>query len=112
MLNHDVCRVHMLGCKYSNVEGQRPSFSIMNIFSSFQDVAPGCEAYLKILKSADDSGFSFHWTRDKAGEVESDQSNILKFKEVLAKDFCHYQCQVKKGDQLIFTTYRAFFRSK
>ena len=75
-------------------------------------MAPDSEAYLKILKSAEDSELSFHWMRDKAIVTEPNQSNILYFKKVITNDFCHYQCQVKKGEKLIFTTYRALFISK
>ena len=75
-------------------------------------MAPDCDAYLKVLKSADDRDFSFHWMRDKAVAVERNQTNILKFKNLKTEDLCHYQCQVKKGETLIFTTYRALFKSK
>ena len=58
------------------------------------------------------NGFSFHWIKDKATKELNIETNTLHFNKVKNEDFCYYQCQVKKKGKVIFTTYRALFRSK
>ena len=77
-------------------------------------MTPGDKATLEILKYANHD-LSFNWIKDKATDffkLPVTENGDLLFTVVEEKHFCHYQCQAIKDGKVVFTTYRALFRSK
>ena len=71
----------------------------------------GCnDVKLEALKY-DENNFSFDWKKKHTSKATA-ELNVLQFQDIKQEDYGYYKCEVKEGEKVVLTVFRALYKGK